>query len=259
MNTKKGAPMKIVVIGGTGLIGSKVVANLKEQGHEALPASPRLGINTLTGEGLAEALAGASAVVDVSNSPSFGPAAVLEFFQTSTGNLLAAEAAAGVGHHVALSIVGIDRSPDNGYFQAKLAQEKLIASGAIPYSIVRATQFMEFVDGIADAATIGAEVHIPPVAFQPIAADDVARAVSRVAAGAPLNGRLEIAGPERLRFDEVIRRRLQARNDARQVVADPRAAYFGAVPGEQSLVPLDEAQLGATRFADWLTHAQTPA
>lgn len=244
--------MKIVIIGGTGLIGSKVVANLREQGHEAVPASPRLGINSLTGEGLAEALDGASAVVDVSNSPSFEETAVLTFFETSTRNLLAAEAAAGVGHHVALSIVGIDRSPDNGYFQAKVAQEKLIASGPIPYSIVRATQFFEFVDGIADAATTGNDVHIAPVAFQPMAADDVARAVAEVAVNAPLNGLLEIAGPERLRFDEVIGRRLRARNDARRVIADPQAAYFGAVPREQSLVPLNGAQLGKIRFEDWL-------
>jgi uncharacterized protein YbjT (DUF2867 family) len=255
----KGTPMKIVVIGGTGLIGSKVVATLREQGHEAVPASPRLGINSLTGEGLAEALAGASAVVDVSNSPSFEETAVLAFFETSTRNLLAAEAAAGVGHHVALSIVGIDRSPDNGYFQAKIVQEKLIASGPIPYSIVRATQFFEFIDGIADAATTGNDVHIAPVAFQPIAADDVARAVARVAVNAPLNGRLEIAGPEQIRFDEVIRRRLRARNDARQVIADPHASYFGAVPSEQSLVPLNGAQLGRIRFEDWLTHAPMPA
>jgi uncharacterized protein YbjT (DUF2867 family) len=245
--------MKIVVIGGTGLIGSKVVAALREQGHEAVAASPRLGVNTITGEGLAEALDGASAVVDVSNAPSFEPAAVLAFFETSTRNLLAAEAAAGVGHHVALSIVGIDRSPDNGYFQAKIAQEQLIASGPIPYSIVRATQFFEFIDGIADAATTGNDVHIPPVAFQPMAADDVARAVAGVAVNAPVNGRVEIAGPERFQFDDVIRRRLRARNDARQVVADPHAAYFGAVPSEQSLVPLNGAQLGETRFEDWLT------
>jgi uncharacterized protein YbjT (DUF2867 family) len=249
--------MKVVVIGGTGLIGSKVVANLREQGHEVVPASPRLGINSLTGEGLADALAGASVVVDVSNSPSFEPAAVLEFFQTSTRNLLAAEAAAGVGHHVALSIVGIDRSPDNGYFRAKIAQEELITAGPIPYTIVRATQFMEFADGIADAATIGTDVHIPPVAFQPIAAEDVARAVAKAAVSAPVNGRLEIAGPDRLRFDDVIRRRLQARNDQRQVIADAQAAYFGAVPGEESLVPLNGAQLGQVRFEDWL--AQTTA
>jgi uncharacterized protein YbjT (DUF2867 family) len=247
--------MKIVVIGGTGLIGSKVVATLREQGHEAIPASPRLGVNTLTGEGLAEALAGAAVVVDVSNAPSFEPAAVLAFFETSTRNLLAAEAAAGVGHHVALSIVGIDRSPDNGYFQAKIAQENLIAAGSVPYSIVRATQFFEFINGIADAATTGNDVRIPPVAFQPISADDVARAVAGVAVNAPLNGRVEIAGPERFRFDDVIRRGLQARNDTRQVIADPHASYFGAVPSEQSLVPLNGAQLGETRFADWLSNA----
>jgi len=247
--------MKIVVIGGTGLIGSKVVAYLREQGHEALAASPRLGINTLTGEGLAGALEDASVVVDVSNSPSFEDQAVMEFFQTSTRNLLAAEAAAGVGHHVALSIVGIDRSPDNGYFKAKVAQERLIESGPVPYSIVRATQFFEFVDGIADSATVGNEVHMAPVAFQPMAAADVAHAVATVAEQAPLNGRLEIAGPDRFRFDEVIQRRLSARNDSRKVVADPQASYFGSVPGEQSLVPLTEAQLGATRFADWLNTA----
>src|SRR5215203_5701089 len=251
--------MKIVVIGGTGLIGSKVVAILREYGHEAIAASPRMGVNTLTGEGLAEALTGASVVVDVSNSPSFEDKAVMEFFQTSTRNLLAAEAAAGVGHNVALSIVGIDRSPDNGYFKAKLAQENLIASGPIPYSIVRATQFLEFIDGIADSATTGNEVHMAPVAFQPMAADDVARAVAGVAVNAPLNGRLEIAGPERLRFDDVIRRRLRARNDARRVIADPHAPYFGAVPSEQSLIPLNAAQLGKTRFEDWLTHAPMAA
>jgi uncharacterized protein YbjT (DUF2867 family) len=247
--------MKIVVIGGTGLIGSKVINILREYGHEAIAASPRMGINSLTGEGLAEALNGASVVVDVSNSPSFEDNAVMEFFQTSTRNLLAAEAAASVGHHVALSIVGIDRSSVSGYFKAKLAQEKLIEAGPIPYSIVRATQFMEFVDGIADAATTGNEVHMAPVAFQPIAAADVARAVAKTAAYAPLNGRLEIAGPDRLRFDEVIQSRLTARNDARRVIADPQAAYFGAVPGEDSLVPLTEPQLGAIHYADWLDTA----
>jgi uncharacterized protein YbjT (DUF2867 family) len=249
--------MKIVVIGGTGLIGSKVVTDLREQGHEAVAASPRTGVNTLTGEGLADVLEGAAVVVDVSNSPSFEDAAALAFFQTSTRNLLAAEAAAGVGHHVALSIVGIDRSPDIGYFKAKLAQEQLIAAGPIPYSIVRATQFFEFVDGIADAATTGNEVHMPPVAFQPMAADDVARAVADVAVGSPLNGRVEIAGPERFRFDEVIRRRLQARNDPRRVIADPQAEYYGAVPGEQSLVPLNGAQLGQIRYEDWLARSAT--
>jgi uncharacterized protein YbjT (DUF2867 family) len=251
--------MKIVVIGGTGLIGSKVVALLTERGHEAVAASPRLGVNTITGEGLAAALAGAAAVVDVSNAPSFGDQDVLAFFQTSTRNLLEAEAAAGVGHHVALSIVGIDRSPDNGYFQAKRAQEKLIAAGPIPYLIVRATQFFEFIDGIADAATTGNDVHIAPIAFQPIAADDVARAVAGVAVDAPLNGRVEIAGPEQLRFDDVIRRRLQALHDARRVIADPHAAYFGAVPSEQSLVPLNGAQLGKIRFEDWLNHVAMEA
>jgi uncharacterized protein YbjT (DUF2867 family) len=251
--------MKMVVIGGTGLIGSKVVAALQEQGHEAVPASPRLGINTITGEGLAAALAGAAVVVDVSNAPSFEDQAVLEFFQTSTRNLLEAEAAAGVEHHVALSIVGIDRSPENGYFQAKIAQEKLIASGPIPYSIVRATQFFEFIDGIADAATTGYVVPIAPVAFQPIAADDVARAVAGVALNAPRHGRVEIAGPEQLRFEDVIRRRLLSRDDMRQVIADPRAAYFGAVPSEQSLVPLNRAQLGKTRFEDWLNHVAMKA
>jgi uncharacterized protein YbjT (DUF2867 family) len=247
--------MKIVVIGGTGLIGSNVVRKLQEHGHDAIPASPRLGIDTITGEGLAEALADASVVVDVSNSPSFEPSAVLSFFETSTGNLLSAEKAAGVGHHVALSIVGIDRSPDNGYFKAKIAQEKLIENGPIPYTIVRSTQFMEFVDGIADSATVGSEVHMPPVAFQPIAADDVSTAVAKAAAGAPVNGRIEIAGPDRLRFDEVIRERLAARNDPRQVVIDPNASYFGAVPAEDSLVPLNGARLGSIHYQDWLTTA----
>lgn len=244
--------MKIVVIGGTGLIGSNVVENLRAHGHEAVPASPRLGVNTITGEGLAEALTGADVVVDVSNSPSFAPEAVLEFFTTSTGNLLKAEADAGVRHHVALSIVGIDRSPENGYFKGKIAQEHLIATGPIPYSIVRSTQFMEFVDGIADSATVGEDVQMAPVAFQPIAATDVALAVAKVAAHEPLNGRIEIAGPDRLRFDEVIRRRLDQRGDTRHVVADPTASYFGSVPSEDSLVPLGEAQLGTIRYEDWL-------
>jgi uncharacterized protein YbjT (DUF2867 family) len=190
--------------------------------------------------------------VDVSNSPSFEDAAVLAFFQTSTRNLLAAEAAAGVGHHVALSIVGIDRSPDNGYFKAKIAQEKLIEAGSIPYSIVRATQFFEFVDGIADSATTGNAVHMAPVAFQPMAAADVAAAVAEVAMNPPLNGRREIAGPERLRFDGVIRRRLSLRHDPRHVVVDPQAEYFGSIPTELSLVPLNGAQLGKIRYEDWL-------
>jgi uncharacterized protein YbjT (DUF2867 family) len=249
--------MKIVVNGGTGRIGSNVVNRLREHGHEVVPASPRLGINSVTGEGLADAMQGAQVLVDVSNSPSFEDAAVLAFFTASTRNLLAAEAAAGVGHHVALSIVGIDRSPDNGYFTAKLAQEALIEDGPIPYSIVRATQFMEFVDGIADSATVGNEVHMAPVAFQPIAADDVAAAVAETAMGAPLNGRREIAGPDRLRFDEVIRERLASRHDPRTVVVDPEAPYFGSVPTEDSLVPLDGATLGAIHYADWLKEPAT--
>ncbi len=249
--------MKIVVNGGTGRIGSNVVSKLRDRGHEVVPASPRLGINSVTGEGLADAMQGAQVVVDVSNSLSFEEAAVLEFFTTSTRNLLVTEAAAGVGHHVALSIVGIDRSPDNGYFKAKIAQEKLIEDGPIPYSIVRATQFMEFVDGIADSATVGSEVHMAPVAFQPIAAEDVAAAVAETAMTAPLNGRREIAGPDRLRFDEVIRRRLESRNDPRTVVVDPNAVYFGSVPGEDSLVPLNGATLGTIHYADWLKTAAT--
>ena len=247
--------MKIVVNGGTGRIGSNVVSILREHGHEVVPASPRLGINSITGEGLADAMQGASVVVDLSNSPSFEDAAVLAFFTTSTRNLLAAEAAAGVGHHVALSIVGIDRSPDNGYFKAKLAQEALIESGPIPYSIVRATQFFEFVDGIADSATIGNDVHMAPVAFQPIAAADVSAAVAAAAMNAPLNGRIEIAGPDRLRFDGVIRRRLETRHDPRQVVADPNAPYFGSVPDELSLVPLNGARLGQIHYEEWLKTA----
>jgi uncharacterized protein YbjT (DUF2867 family) len=207
--------MKIVIIGGTGLIGSKVVTRLREQGHEAVPASPNTGVNTLSGEGLARVLTGAAVVVDVSNSPSFEAAAVLSFFETSTGNLLAAEAAAGVGHHVALSVVGCDRVPESGYLRAKVAQEKLIRNSPIPYSIVRATQFFEFVERIADEATDGNRVRIPPVLFQPMAAADVASAVCRTALGAPLNGILEVAGPQQFRFDELIRLSLGARHDPR--------------------------------------------
>jgi len=245
--------MRIVVIGGTGLIGSRLIARLTEQGHDAVAASPNTGVNTLTGEGLAEVLVRASVVVDVSNSPSFEAAAVLNFFETSTRNLLAAEAEAGVGHHVALSIVGTDRSPDNGYFLAKVAQEKLIKESSIPYSIVRATQFFEFLKSIADSATEGNTVRIAPVFFQPIAADDVASALGRVATGSPLNGTLEIAGPESFRFDEFVRRGLSARNDPREVVADRQARYFGSELSERSLVPGDNAQLGATHFEDWLS------
>jgi uncharacterized protein YbjT (DUF2867 family) len=247
--------MKIVVIGGSGLIGSKVVNTLREHGHQAVPASPNSGVNTLTGEGLAEVLKGASVIVDVSNSPSFEDAAVMEFFKTSTGNLLKYEATAGVGHHVALSIVGTDRLPDSGYMRAKFAQEKLIKESSIPYSIVRATQFFEFVNRIADSFTEGSTVRVPPVSFQPMAADDVASAVARVAMGSPLNGIVQIAGPEQFRFDELIRKGLSARNDPREVIADPYARYFGTGLSERSLVPGDDAQLGEMRFEDWLTQS----
>jgi uncharacterized protein YbjT (DUF2867 family) len=244
--------MKVVIIGGSGLIGSKLVARLREQGHEAVPASPDSGVNTLTGEGLAEALVGANVVVDVSNSPSFEDAAVLKFFQTSTGNLLAAEAAAGVGHHVALSVVGSDRALDSGYLRAKVAQEKLIAASRTPYTIVRSTQFFEFLKRIADEATDGNTVRIAPVLFQPIAADDVAKAVARAAVSAPVNGIVEIAGPQQVRFDEFIRLGLNARQDPRVVVADPHAGYFGMELGERSLVPDADARLGEIRFEEWL-------
>jgi len=244
--------MKIVVIGGTGLIGSKLITRLREQGHEAVAAAPNTGVNTITGEGLADVLRGASVVVDVSNSPSFEDADVMTFFQTSTRNLLAAESDAGVRHHVALSIVGSERMAGSGYMRAKVAQESLIKGSSIPYSIVHATQFFEFVKSIAAAATDGNRVRIAPVLFQPMASDDVAIAVSRIATGAPLNGTVEIGGPERLRFDEFIRRGLAAQNDAREVVADPHARYFGAELTERSLVPGEGAQLGEIRFDDWL-------
>jgi uncharacterized protein YbjT (DUF2867 family) len=244
--------MRIVIIGGSGLIGSKVVARLREQGYEAVPASPNSGVNTLTGEGLAEVLAGAAVVVDVSNSPSFEDSAVLEFFETSTTNLLAAEAAAGVGHHVALSVVGSDRAPESGYLRAKVAQEKLISSSSIPYSIVRATQFFEFFERIADEATDGNTVRIAPVLFQPMAAEDVAKAVARVAVSAPVNGIVEIAGPQQFRFDEFIRLGLGARRDPRVVIADPHARYFGTELGERTLVPGADGRLGEIRFEEWL-------
>jgi uncharacterized protein YbjT (DUF2867 family) len=244
--------MKIVIIGGSGLIGSKLVARLREQGHEAVPASPDSGVNTLTGEGLAQVLTGAAVVVDVSNSPSFEDAAVLKFFETSTANLLAAEAAAGVGHHVALSVVGSDRAPGSGYLRAKIAQEKLIRNSSIPYSIVRATQFFEFLKRIADEATDGDTVRIAPVLFQPIAAEDVAKAVGRVAVSAPVNGIVEIAGPQQFRFDEFIRLGLAARQDPRAVIADPHARYFGTELDERTLVPDADARLGEIRFEEWL-------
>jgi uncharacterized protein YbjT (DUF2867 family) len=259
--TNERSNMKIVVIGGSGLIGSKLVTMLGEHGHQAVAASPSSGVNTLTGEGLAEVLKGASVVVDVSNSPSFADAPVMEFFKTSTGNLLTYGAAAGVGHHVALSVVGCDRLPDSGYLRAKVVQEKLIEESSIPYSIVRATQFFEFLKSIADSATEGNTVHLPPVRFQPMAADDVAAAVGRVAMGSPLNGIIEVAGPEQLRFDEFIRRDLSARKDPREVIADPHARYFGTELSERSLVPGDDALLGETRFDDWLSRSaqQIPA
>jgi uncharacterized protein YbjT (DUF2867 family) len=243
--------MKIVVIGGTGLIGSKVVAKLGEHGHEAVAAALNTGVNTLTGEGLKEVMAGAPVVIDVSGSPSLEAGPALEFFETSTRNLLTAEADAGVEHHVALSIVGAERRPDIGYFGAKLAQEKLIESSPIPFSIVHSTQFFEFVNGIADGATVDGKVHMAPVLFQPIASDDVALNVGRTAVGSPLNGRVDIAGPEQFRMDEFFRQTLAARNDPRDVDTDERAQYFGAELGEQTLVPIGPAILGEIRYADW--------
>jgi uncharacterized protein YbjT (DUF2867 family) len=244
--------MKIVVIGGTGLIGSKVVAMLKEQGHEAVAAAPNTGVNTLTGEGLPQALEGASVVVDVSNSPSFEDAAVMNFFQTSTRNLLRQEVASGVKHHVALSVVGTERLRESGYLRAKLAQESLIKESSIPYSIVHATQFFEFVRSIAAASLVNGEIHLPPVLIQPMASDEVARAVAKVAMAAPLMDTVEIGGPEALRFDEFIRDGLRARHDDRAVVADPNARYFGQLLSERSLVPGEGATLGKIRFKDWL-------
>jgi uncharacterized protein YbjT (DUF2867 family) len=243
--------MKIVVIGGSGLIGSKLVTALGAQGHEVVAASPNTGVNTLTGEGLAEAVADASVVVDVSNSPSFEDAAVLEFFETSTGNLLAAEDAAGVIHHVALSVVGTDRLQESGYFRAKAAQERLIEASPVPFSLVHATQFFEFVKSISDAATVDGTVRLAPVLFQPMASSDVAQAVAEVALGSPVSGTVEIAGPEQFRLDEFVRDALAFRNDPREVVADPGARYFGAELGERTLLPGDDALLGRTRFGDW--------
>jgi uncharacterized protein YbjT (DUF2867 family) len=244
--------MKIVVIGGTGLIGSKVVACLNEEDHDAVPASPDSGVNTLTGEGLAEVLKGAEVVVDVSNSPSFEDEAVMEFFETSTTNLLAASAKAGVRHYVALSVVGADRVPDSGYLRAKVAQEKLIDESSIPYTVVRATQFFEFVKRIADEATDGDAVRLPHVLFQPMAADDVAAAVCEVSQRPPADGVVEIGGPEQFRFDEFIGDGLTALGDPRIVVVDPEARYFGAVLEERSLVPDNAIHLGEIRFNDWL-------
>src|SRR5215472_13200281 len=245
--------MKIVVIGGTGLIGSKLVAKLIAHGHDAVPASPGTGVNTLTGEGLTKALAGADVVVDVSNSPSFEDTAVLEFFETSTRNILDAEAEAGVAHHVVLSVVGTERLPGSGYMRAKIAQEKLIKNSSIPYTIVHATQFFEFAARMAEEESDGDTVRVPPVLIQPMAAGDVAAAVCRVTLAAPLNNTIEIAGPEALRFEDFVRQGLRAAGDQRVVVADPHARYFGARLSERALLPGDGAQLGPTRFDDWLS------
>ena len=245
--------MKITVIGGSGIIGKKVVRNLRQQGHEVVAASPSSGVNTVTGEGLAQALAGAQVVVDVANAPSWEEKAVLAFFETSGRNLLAAEAAAGVSHHVALSVVGTDRLLAGAYFRAKMAQENLIKASPIPYTIVRATQFFEFVGGIAQAATEGQTVRLPPVLMQPIASDDVAAVMSDVALGEPLNGTVELAGPEPIRQDELVRRFLKATGDGRTVITDPKALYYGIAVNDQSLTPGDHPRLGPTRFADWLS------
>ncbi|MFM0309124.1 SDR family oxidoreductase [Paraburkholderia sp. RL17-383-BIF-A] len=244
--------MKIVVIGGTGLIGSKAVVILRQNGHEVVAASPRSGINSITGEGLKDALAGAQVVIDLANSPSFDDKAVLEFFETSGRNILATEAAAGVRHHVALSIVGIDRTPDNGYFRAKVAQEKLIETSGIPYTIIRSTQFMEFLGGIAASSADGNVIRVSPGLFQPIAADDVAAIVADVALTAPRNGIVEIAGPDRAPFNEIIARYLTATGDPREVVKDPEARYFGGLVEKHSLVPLGEARLGRIGLDEWL-------
>lgn len=244
--------MKIVIIGGTGLIGSKVVARLREEGHDAVAASPASGVNTLTGEGLAKVLDNAAVVVDVSNSPSFDDAAALNFFQTSTANLLAAEATAGVSHHVALSVVGTDRLGESGYFRAKIVQERLIEQSPIPYSIVHATQFFEFVEAIADAATDGGTVRLAPVLIQPMAAGDVARAVASVAVAPPVSGIVEVAGPAQFRLDDLVRRKLSVRGDPREIVADAGARYFGAALSERTLLPGTDAALGEISFVDWL-------
>ncbi|MER7693067.1 SDR family oxidoreductase [Streptomyces sp. NPDC097610] len=248
--------MKVVVIGGTGLIGSKLVGKLNEHGHEAVAASPNTGVNTLTGEGLAEVLEGATVVVDVSNSPSWGDEDVMNFFRTSTTNLLKAEADAGVQHHVALSVVGTDRLQESGYFRAKQAQEELIKASGNPYSIVHATQFFEFVNGIADISTEGDTVRLAPVRFQPIYSDDVAAAVGRAAVGAPVNGVVEVAGPDVFQLDELIRQVLADKDDARTVVTDPSAPYSGAELEETTLVPGPDAHIAETRFSDWLARQQ---
>jgi uncharacterized protein YbjT (DUF2867 family) len=251
--------MKIVVIGGTGLIGSKTVAILRQGGHEVIAASPKSGINSITGEGLKQAMAGAQVVIDLANSPSFEDNAVLEFFKISSRNLLAADAAAGVRHHVALSIVGTDRTPDNGYFRAKVAQEKLIEASGVPYTIIRATQFLEFLGTVADSSAKGNMVRVSPGLFQPIAADDVAAIVADVALAAPRNGIVEIAGPERAPFNEIIARYLKAVGDPREVVRDPEARYWGGRVEEHSLVPLGKARVGHIGLDEWLRRSQAAA
>jgi len=245
--------MKIVVVGGTGMIGSKVVEKLNAHGHDATPAAPQTGCNTITNEGVAEAVAGADVVVDVSNSPSFADDDVMDFFTTSTTNLTQAAARSGVGHYVALSVVGCDRLPDSGYLRAKVAQERLIAAAGIPYSIVRATQFFEFGRAIADSATIDGQVQLAPVHFQPMAADDVATAVARTAAGDPVNSVIEIGGPARVRMDEFVAAALARVGDPRAVVSDPHATYFGTELTDDSLVPGPDARLGATTYAEWVS------
>jgi uncharacterized protein YbjT (DUF2867 family) len=250
--------MKIVVIGGTGLIGSKVVAKLKQKGHEVIAAAPNTGVNTITGEGLADALAGAQVVVDVANSPSFEDRAAMEFFQTSGRNLVAAEVAAGIRHHVALSVVGTERLQDSGYFRAKLVQEKLIKSSPIPFTLVHATQFFEFARSIAQTSTVDGIVRLPPVLFQPMAAEDVASAVSEAALGEPANDTIEIGGPEKFTLDEVVRKVLEYDQDTRKVVADPEAPYYGIKVSKSALVPGPGAHLGSTKFDWWLTHVPPP-
>jgi uncharacterized protein YbjT (DUF2867 family) len=251
--------MKMVVVGGTGLIGTKLVKKLRQLGHEAVAASPSSGVNTITGAGLAEALAGAQVVVDVTNSPSWEDKAVLEFFEASTRNLLAAEAAAGVRHHVALSVVGTERLLQSGFFRAKMAQENLIKASTVPYTILRATQFFEFVNGIAQEATDGQTVRLSPAFIQPILSDDVADALAEVTLAAPVNGMLELAGPERIRLDELVRRFLRAKQDGRQVVTDVRARYFGIDLNDQSLTPGENPRIGPTRFDEWLRRSQAKA
>ncbi len=250
--------IKIVVIGGSGLIGKKVVSNLCQLGHEVVAASPSSGVNTLTGEGLAEAVAGAQVVIDVANSPSFEDKASMEFFKTSERNLIAAETAAGVRHHVALSVVGTERLQEMGYFRAKLAQENMIKASEIPYTIVRATQFFEFTGAIAQTGTVGQTVHQPPTLFQPIAADDVAAILAEVALAAPVNDTIEIAGPERVGLDELVGRFLRATHDPRELVSDPQARYFGIAVNDQSLTPGPNARIAPTFFEDWLKRSALP-